>query len=142
MSSGATVAGHDEFVTGRKQGDTRPAPYGEFGQADTGGQAQSRRRKALSGDQHGGAARHVLAGTTDPLARRWHAVHPQHGAAGDRLTILLHHHRIGTRGNRGAGEDACRTTRLHFGAHGAGRNALRDLQHGARLQRCLRHASA
>jgi hypothetical protein len=103
-------AGRSELVAGREQRDAQPRAHGEAVPPKRRRQADILRAQQTPGRQGERAPRHVLA----RRARIRPALEPRaqpHAAVGQRLGILLHHHRVRTLGHRRAGEDADRLAR-------------------------------
>ena len=130
-------AGHDQLIARGKQGYTRLAGHLQLRQAHAGGQAQGGWTQALPTRQDGGIARDVFAPAANPLAGGGGCVNrnglPTVAAGGGQHTVFLHHHRVGTRWNRRAGEDAGSRAHLQWCTRHPGGDALRHRQCAAAL---------
>ena len=84
------------------------------------------RPQADAGRKNGGAGGDVLASAADVVTRTRDMVDDNaHGAVG---AAFLHDDSVGAGGDRGAGEDACGSSRLQRRPQRAGRDALADRQ--------------
>ena len=135
---GRAGAWHHQLVTSRKQSHARTPHHLQAVHAHTSRLPQLRRPQAGSSGQHHSTARHVFTRAANPLAGLRQGVDAdlRGRAIGgvDKGAILLHQHRVGTGGQRRAGEDARqRAGRQRLRGHARG-NALALGQHRARMR--------
>ena len=115
-----------QLVAGKEHRHAQRAQHFDFRLADRSDQPDVGRLEPAAGGHHHRAGGNVLAGAADVLSGPGGAGH-QHAIA-LLPALLLHHHAVGTGGNRGPGENAGGGTRLQRLRLGAGRYALADGQ--------------
>ena len=135
---GRASARHHQLVTSRKQSHARTPYHLQAVHSHPGRLTQLRRPQTGSSGQHHSTTRYVFTRAANPLASSRQGVdaHLRYRAIlglQDRA-ILLHQHRVGTRGQRRAREDARqRPSRQRLRGHASG-NALALGQHRSRLR--------